>query len=179
MLKGTVQAPIDVREVTLPGVGKKFVMPLRDGGNLAIVVKPDGERQMYHFLEDDDRPSDVFKLDRDESQQLANLLGGAMTSAPDLEKLELALGALEIEWVTLERDAALAGRTLQNFPLRTQNGRVGGRHHAGRYGHPQSGRGHGVRARRHRLDRWFARTVRGGQGTHFGLRLESPQQFGR
>ena len=122
MSKGTVQAPIDVREVTLPGVGKKFVMPLRDGGNLAIVVKPDGERQMYHFLEDDDRPSDVFKLDRDESQQLANLLGGAMTSAPDLEKLELALGALEIEWVTLERDAALAGRTLQNFPLRTQTG---------------------------------------------------------
>ena len=45
-----------------------------------------------------------------------------MTSAPDLEKLELALGALEIEWVTLERDAALAGRTLQNFPLRTQTG---------------------------------------------------------
>ena len=159
MSREGINAPIDVREVTLPGLGKKFVMPLRDGGNLAIVVKPDGERQMYHFLEDDDRPSDVFKLDREESQQLANLLGGAMTSAPDLEKLELALGALEIEWVTLEKDAALAGRTLQNFPLRTQNGRVGGRHHAGRYGHPQSGRGYGVRARRHGPDCRLARAV--------------------
>ena len=122
MFNEAINAPIRVREVTLPGVGKKFVMPLRDGGNLAIVVKPDGERQMYHFLEDDDRPSDVFKLDREESQQLANLLGGAMTSAPDLEKLELALGALEIEWVTLDENAALAGRTLRNFPLRTQTG---------------------------------------------------------
>ena len=73
-------------------MGKKFVMPLRDGGNLAIVVKPDGERQMYHFLEDDDRPSDVFKLDRDESQQLANLLGGGDDERAGLGKARACPG---------------------------------------------------------------------------------------
>lgn len=117
-----IDTPIDVREATLPGVGKKYTMSLRDGGNLALVVKPDGERQMYHFLEDEDRPCDVFKVDKEEAQQLANLLGQPMVSAPDLQKLELALGALEIEWIKLEQDSALVGQTLQDVPLRTETG---------------------------------------------------------
>ena len=118
----TPETPIDIREATLPGVGKKYTMSLRDGGNLALVVKPDGERQMYHFLEDEDRPCDVFKVDKEEAQQLANLLGQPMVSAPDLQKLELALGALEIEWIKLEKDSALVGKTLQDVPLRTETG---------------------------------------------------------
>ena len=114
--------PIELREVTLPGVGKKYVLPLRDGGNLAIIVKPDGERQVYHFLDKDDRPSDVVKLDEDEAQQLANLLGQAFVAAPDLGKLELALGALEIEWVELGNSAPIIGQTLTQVPLRTRTG---------------------------------------------------------
>ena len=115
-------SPITVREATLPGVGKKYTMHLRHGGNLALIVKPDGERQMYHFLENEDRPCDVFKVDKDEAQQLANLLGQPMVSAPDLQKLELALGALEIEWLTLEDDSPLVGKTLGDVPLRTETG---------------------------------------------------------
>ena len=118
----TSQEQIDIREVTLPGVGKKYVMGLRTGGNLAVVVKPDGERQMYHFLEDEDRPCDVIKVDEEEAQQISNLLGRPMVTAPDLEKLELALGAMEIEWVELEPNSPLVGRTLGNFPLRTETG---------------------------------------------------------
>ncbi|HEX7022052.1 MAG TPA: TrkA C-terminal domain-containing protein [Trueperaceae bacterium] len=111
-----------MREVTLPGVGKKYVMPLEQGGNVAIVVKPDGERQLYHFLEDRDRPCDVVTVNPDEAQQIANLLGRPMVSAPDLEKLELALGSLEIEWVTLEEHSPLVGKTLGELPLRTKTG---------------------------------------------------------
>ena len=113
---------LSVREVTLPGVGKKYVMPLRAGGHVAIVVKPDGERQLYHFLQDEDRPCDVVQLDRDEAQQAANLLGEAMVAGPDLEKLELALGALELEWVEISEAAPLAGRTLAEVPLRSRTG---------------------------------------------------------
>lgn len=121
MAKGAKPA-IELREVTLPGVGKKYVLPLHDGGNLAIIVKPDGERQLYHFLEDHDRPSDVVKLDEDEAQQVANLLGRPLVAAPDLGKLELALGALEIEWLELGADAPIIGKTLTEVPLRTQTG---------------------------------------------------------
>lgn len=114
--------PIRVREATLPGIGKKYVMPLRAGGNVAIIVRPDGERQMFHFLEDEDRPCDVVKVERDEAQQIANLLGAAMVGAPDLDKLELVLGALEIEWVPLHDDSTLVGHTLAESRLRQRTG---------------------------------------------------------
>src|SRR5690606_31568647 len=113
---------LGVREVTLPGVGKKYVMPLRSGGNVAIVVKPDGDRQLFHFLRGDDRPCDVVKLDRDEAQQVANLMGGAMVAGPDLEKLELALGGMELEWVELPAGAPGVGQTLEGMALRRRTG---------------------------------------------------------
>ena len=118
----TPDASVRINEATLPGVGKKYTMALRDGGNLALIVKPDGERQMYHFLEDEDRPCDVFKVSKDEAQQLANLLGQPMVGAPDLQTLELALGALEIEWLTLGEASELIGQTLRNVPLRSKTG---------------------------------------------------------
>jgi TrkA domain protein len=114
--------PTQVREATLPGIGKKYVMPLRAGGNVAIIVRPDGERQLFHFLQDDDRPCDVVKVDRDEAQQLANLLGASMVDAPRLDELELMLGALEIEWVTLHASSDLVGRTLADSRLRQRTG---------------------------------------------------------
>jgi len=113
---------IEIREVTLPGVGKKYVMSLRAGGSLAVVVRPDGEHHVYHFLEGDDRPSDAVKLDADEAQQLANLLGRLVVQAPAGEDLDLVLGAMEIEWVTLEPDSLLVGKTVGDSQLRRKTG---------------------------------------------------------
>ena len=116
------QDRIDIREANLPGVGKKYLMPLREGGNLAIIVRPDGERQIYHFLEDDDRPHDVIKVDEDESQQIAQLMGKTLVTAPDLEDLDLVFGALEIDWVTLEAGSEMIGSTLGGSQLRKRTG---------------------------------------------------------
>lgn len=113
---------IDVREATLPGIGKKYVMPLRAGGNMVIVVRPDGERHLYHFLEHDDRPSDAVTLDEDEAQQVANLLGRPLVPSPDLEDLDLVLGALELDWVELPVGAPVVGRTLGESQLRKRTG---------------------------------------------------------
>ncbi len=112
----------EVRESTLPGVGKKYVMSLASGGNVAIVVRPDGERQVFHFLPGEDRPCDVMKFGREEAQQLANLLGVPMVAAPDLDKLELVLGTLEIEWVPLPETSTLIGCTLAESRLRRRTG---------------------------------------------------------
>lgn len=114
--------PIEIREASLPGVGMKYVMSLRHGGNLAIIVRPDGERQVFHFLEDDDRPHDVIKLDGDESQQIAQLLGRTMIAAPDVADLDLVFGALEIDWVTLEEGSPMIGSTLGESQLRKKTG---------------------------------------------------------
>lgn len=111
-----------VREATLPGIGKKYVMSLEAGGNLAIIVRPDGERQLYHFLEHEDRPCDVVKVSSQEAQQIANLLGKPLVPAPDLENLDLVLGMLEIEWVTLDERSPLLEQTLGASQLRKKTG---------------------------------------------------------
>lgn len=111
-----------VKESTLPGVGKKYVMPLAAGGNIALVVRPDGERSLFHFLEDEDQPCDVLKFSREEAQQVANLMGEALVAPPDLDKLELALGALEIEWVDLDKRSPLVGQSLGSTRLRARTG---------------------------------------------------------
>ncbi len=118
----TRKAGTAVLETTLPGVGKKYVVLLRDGGNLAVVVRPDGDRQIYHFREGDDRPCDVVKLDREEAQQVAGLLGRQLLHAPELEDMDLVLGPLEIEWVTLRRGSPLVGRALGESQLRQRTG---------------------------------------------------------
>lgn len=111
-----------VRESTLPGVGKKYVMPLESGGNIALVVRPDGERSLFHFLEDEDQPCDVVKFSREEAQQVANLMGTAFVAPPDLEGLELALGSVEIEWIELGRKSPLVGASLGSSNLRERTG---------------------------------------------------------
>ncbi|MEX2543418.1 MAG: TrkA C-terminal domain-containing protein [Trueperaceae bacterium] len=111
-----------VRESTLPGVGKKYVMQLDSGGHVALVVRPDGERRLFHFLPGEDRPVDMARFSRDEAQQLANLLGNALVAPPDLGKLELALGGLEIEWVELRDGSMAVGRTLEATGLRNRTG---------------------------------------------------------
>lgn len=111
-----------VMESTLPGVGKKYVIRLDEGGHIAVIVKPDGERQLYHFLEDEDRPCDVLTLESAEAQQVAMLLGAQLIAAPDHEELQLALGQLDLEWVVLDEGSPLVGKTLLESQLRKRTG---------------------------------------------------------
>ncbi len=111
-----------LKESTLPGVGKKYVMSLDEGGHVAVIVKPDGERQLYHFLENEDRPCDVVTLEAAEAQQVALLLGTQMVAAPDNEALQVALGKLDLEWVTVDEGAAVVGRSLLESDLRRRTG---------------------------------------------------------
>ncbi|MDF1521355.1 MAG: hypothetical protein P1P87_00870, partial [Trueperaceae bacterium] len=106
-----------VKESTLPGVGKKYVVALDEGGHVAVIVKPDGERQLYHFLEQADRPCDVLTLGGVEAQQLAMLLGSQLVAAPDREDLQLALGNLDLEWIKVEPGTPLEGHTLLQSEL--------------------------------------------------------------
>jgi TrkA domain protein len=111
-----------LKESTLPGVGKKYVMTLDEGGHVAVIVKPDGERQLYHFLEHEDRPCDVVTLEAAEAQQVALLLGKQMVAAPDNEALQVALGKLDLEWVIVDEGSAVVGQSLLESDLRKRTG---------------------------------------------------------
>jgi TrkA domain protein len=89
---------------------------------VALVVRPDGERRLFHFLPGEDRPIDVTRFSREEAQQVANLMGDALVAPPDLGKLELALGGLDLEWVELQETSPVLGQTLEGTGLRNRTG---------------------------------------------------------
>jgi TrkA domain protein len=115
--------PVELRETRLPGIGVKYGFRTSEGGRLAIVLHNDGVREIYFFRHDhDDEPSEVIRLDDDEARQLGAVIGGAYERPKIVEELEMALGELTIEWVSVPDDSPLIGQTLAVCGFRAQTG---------------------------------------------------------
>jgi len=114
--------PIDLRETRLPGVGVKYTLRLDDGERLALILHNDGQRELYVFSRDDEDPRAVVRLDDDEARQLGAVLGGAYERPKIVEDLEMALGELTIEWVSVPDDSPTIGKTLAECGFRARTG---------------------------------------------------------
>jgi TrkA domain protein len=112
-----------IREVFLPGVGRKFQVETMTGDRLVIVIHDDGTRELYHFTRRDlERPASVLRLSDGEARQIAGIIGGLTYVPRSLPMAEVILGDLVLEWFTLEPGAACAGRTIRDLEARTRTG---------------------------------------------------------
>ena len=115
--------PVDLRETRLPGVGVKYGFRTSQGGRLAVVLHNDGLREIYYFRHaDDEEPRAVIRLDDDEARQLGAVIGGAYERPKIVEDLEMALGELAIEWVTVPDTSPMIGKTLAECGFRARTG---------------------------------------------------------
>ena len=115
--------PVDLQETRLPGIGSKFTLRLDTGGRLAVILHNDGKRELYFFRRgDDDEPSSVITLDDDEARQLGAVIGGAYERPQIVEELEMALGELQIEWISVPEDSPWIGKTLAECGFRAKVG---------------------------------------------------------
>src|ERR687888_113520 len=115
--------PVDLRETRLPGVGVKYTISLSGGGRLAVILHTDGKREVYYFAAGgDEDPRAVIELDDDEARQLGAVIGGAYERPKIVEELELALGGLQIEWVTVPDTSPWIGKTLAECGFRAKTG---------------------------------------------------------
>src|SRR5918992_575993 len=89
---------MDVREVDLPGVGKKFALTTDDGERLTIIIHHTGDREIYNF-----RAGAYFQP-----------AGGA--------SMDLVLEQLSIEWVKIDAGSKLAGRSIGDLDIRKNTG---------------------------------------------------------
>ncbi len=113
----------DLRETRLPGVGVKYMLGLAGGGRLAVILHNDGKRELYFYRHgDEDEPTAVIGLDDEEARQLGAVIGGVYERPKIVEELELALGELQIEWVSVPDDSPLIGHTLAECALRQRTG---------------------------------------------------------
>ena len=115
--------PVDFRETRLPGVGVKYGLRTDAGGRLAVIMHNDGVREIYYYARaGDEDPRAVIKLADDEARQLGAVLGGAYERPKIVEDLELALGELSIEWVSVPDTSPAIGRTLADCRFRARTG---------------------------------------------------------
>jgi TrkA domain protein len=115
--------PIDLRETRLPGIGSKFTLRLDSGGRLAVILHNDGKRELYYYRHGNaDEPTAVITLDDDEARQLGAVIGGAYERPKIVEDLEMALGELQIEWISVPDSSPAIGLTLADARLRARTG---------------------------------------------------------
>ncbi|GAA1766179.1 cation:proton antiporter regulatory subunit [Agromyces humatus] len=106
---------VEVRRVTLPGIGVMHSFATVDGVELAVVAHRTGSSDLVaRYGHDDDRHAVNLRLDEDEARTLAELLGGTrvVESIAELDDLP----GLPIDWFAIEGHDAIVGRPIGVAP---------------------------------------------------------------
>ncbi|HEX5727212.1 MAG TPA: cation:proton antiporter regulatory subunit [Longimicrobiaceae bacterium] len=113
---------MDVREHDLPGVGKKFACTTNEGDRMTIIIHNTGHREIYFFESGEDFPAHALRLEDAEARKLGAILGGAYFQPAVAESMDMILGQLSVEWLTVPERSPLAGRTLAEGAVRERTG---------------------------------------------------------
>jgi len=109
---------VEVRRVTLPGVGVLHSFETADGVELAVVAHRTGSSDlMTRPAGGDDDAATMVRLDEEEAHTLADLLGGTRIVESITEFDELP--GVPIDWFTIDADDAIAGLPIGVVPAAT------------------------------------------------------------
>jgi TrkA domain protein len=108
----------EITETELPGIGKRFKMNLKKGGALTVVVRMDGERDVY-FRETEDEEPTVVSLTELEAREISSILVGTYYKLRPLEMLEEAMEhKAGLHSVNVPRSTAVAGKPIGELDIR-------------------------------------------------------------
>ncbi|MRG61260.1 hypothetical protein GE115_15500 [Agromyces sp. CFH 90414] len=106
---------VEVRRVDLPGVGVLHSFTTSAGIEVSVIAHRMGSRDLVTRLAGEEHAVASLRLDEDEARVLADLLGGTRIVEAIAELVDLP--GVPIGWVTVDRDDALAGKTLGSLHL--------------------------------------------------------------
>lgn len=111
-----------VYESEIPGIGRKFELPLEDGGRAVVILHHDGRREVFHRPDPDADSRKLLDLTDREARRLGALLEGAYFQTVDVATLEVPVGDAIMEWSEVGEADQLAGQTLGDSNLRKETG---------------------------------------------------------
>jgi len=105
-----------VEESVLPGVGRKFMVTVRSGDRLVIVIHHSGSRELHYYERGNmDEPTAVLDLTDEEARELGAILAGVLFTPEAVGDTQTKLAQDIIEWVRLGPGAPCVGRTVKEL----------------------------------------------------------------
>ncbi len=112
---------MDLKQVSLSAAESRFTIMSRSGDKIEVVIYNDGRRGIEYYKKDSKMPSSVV-VNEDDIPQVAAVLGGAFDNMKILEPKDIALKGLILEWIKLEQNASITGKSLGELRLRETTG---------------------------------------------------------
>jgi TrkA domain protein len=111
-----------IREVDLPGVGKKYTLDTQASEQVVVVLHRTGKRELYLFTAGSGTPSAVIELAPEEAQQIGGILSQTyFEAAPDSSR-ELVMKELTIDWLALPAGHAMTDKSIRELAIRQKTG---------------------------------------------------------
>ena len=115
------QPGLEVFEVTLPGIGRRYSLPATEGARVVVVMHHGGRRDLYSFTPEgpaSGAPTACISLTDDQARRLGAVLGGAYFKPSVVTDVETVIGNLLIDWVTMRPDSPGTGRSIADLEIR-------------------------------------------------------------
>jgi TrkA domain protein len=111
---------MEIREIELPGIGRKYALRTEDGARLTVILHHSGHREIYLFEQEADFPTAAVRLNDHDGRELGAILAGAYYQPVGQADLTTVLGQMAIDWY--EVGPGMAGKTSGELRIRSETG---------------------------------------------------------
>lgn len=112
---------MDLKKISLSSAESRFTIISKNGDKIEVVIYNDGKRGIEYYKKDAKVPASIVMDERD-AQQVAAVIGGAFNDTKIFEPRDTALKGLILEWIKLEQNIYIAGKSLGELRIREKTG---------------------------------------------------------
>ncbi|RYG66696.1 potassium transporter TrkA [bacterium] len=115
----------NVKETALPGVGVRHEFKTKSGDRLGTILHRSGRRDLLIFSQKDpDACARAIRLDDEDADTLADLLGSESNVQKEQDKVRGEIGGLTLDWLPIEKEWKCSGVSIADTRIFDETGVV-------------------------------------------------------